>query len=95
MQVVAASNWERRNLMDLPSQTRVVRSLIGLLATISAGLTGAYDFTLKWNPSLAAGAADRVSIFTALQEQLGLKLEPRRKAVDVVAIKRIERPTEN
>jgi len=78
---------------------RLAGTLIALVDTFvddDTGLTDAFDFTLKWNPSLTdAAEPDRVSIFTALQEQLGLRLEPRRKAVDVVAIKRIERPTEN
>ena len=78
----------------------LARTLIVFMNTFvddETGVTGAYDFTLKWNPSLTgdAAGADPVSIFAALQEQLGLRLEPRRKAVDVVAIKRIERPTEN
>ena len=78
----------------------LARTLIVFMNTFvddETGVTGAYDFTLKWNPSLTgdAAGADPVSIFAALQEQLGLKLEPRRRAVDVVAIKRIERPTEN
>jgi uncharacterized protein (TIGR03435 family) len=78
----------------------LARFLIGSTNTFvddETGLPGAYDFTLKWNPTLTddTAALDRVSVFTALQEQLGLRLEPRRKPVEVVAIKRIERPTEN
>ena len=79
-------------------RTRGVRSLsANTFVDDETGLTGAYDFTLKWNPTLTddTAALDRVSVFTALQEQLGLRLEPRRKPVEVVAIKRIERPTEN
>jgi uncharacterized protein (TIGR03435 family) len=64
------------------------------LVTDETGLGGQFDLTLKWSPDGAA-AADGVSIFTAVQEQLGLRLEPRRTAVDVVAVKRLERPTEN
>ncbi|MGH9236685.1 MAG: TIGR03435 family protein [Vicinamibacterales bacterium] len=61
------------------------------------GLTGAYDFELKWTPSLGTDApsADAVSIFTAVQEQLGLKLEGGTAPLDVLVIDRIERPSEN
>jgi len=68
------------------------------------GLIGNYDFDLRWsldqmqrNPQVPAPAppADGPSIFTALQEQLGLKLEAAKAALDVVVIDRAEPPTEN
>jgi uncharacterized protein (TIGR03435 family) len=61
------------------------------------GLDGTFNVSLKWTPSLGtdAPAADAVSIFTAVQEQLGLKLESGTAPLDVVVIDRIERPTEN
>ena len=61
------------------------------------GLTGGYNALLKWTPALGADAppADAVSIFTAVQEQLGLKLEGGTAPLDVVVVDRIERPTEN
>jgi uncharacterized protein (TIGR03435 family) len=58
------------------------------------GLTGAYDFELKWTP-LSDPNSDNVSIFTALQEQLGLRLDSGTAPLDVLVIDRIERPSEN
>jgi len=61
------------------------------------GLSGPFNVLLKWTPSLGADApgGDVVSIFTAVQEQLGLKLESSTAPLDVVVIDRIERPSEN
>ena len=62
------------------------------------GLTGGFDIDLKWTPALGTDApagADAVSIFTAVQEQLGLRLENGSAPLDVLVIDRIERPSEN
>jgi uncharacterized protein (TIGR03435 family) len=57
------------------------------------GLSGGFDLALDWTPDELSAAASGTSIFTALQEQLGLKLEPARGPVDVIVIDRVERPT--
>ena len=59
------------------------------------GLTGNFDFDLTWRPEQGPAASDSngPSIFTALQEQLGLKLESTRDQVDVLVIDHIEPPT--
>jgi len=61
------------------------------------GLSGTFNVLLKWTPSLGTDTppGDAVSIFTAIQEQLGLKLESGTAPLDVVVIDRIERPGEN
>jgi uncharacterized protein (TIGR03435 family) len=61
------------------------------------GLTGKYDFTLEFVPALKA-ATDETggpSIFTAVEEQLGLKLEPAKEPMDVVVIDSMEQPAAN
>jgi uncharacterized protein (TIGR03435 family) len=58
------------------------------------GLTGNYDIELKWMP-LPDPNSNSVSIFTAVQEQLGLKLESGTASLEVLVIDRIEPPTEN
>jgi uncharacterized protein (TIGR03435 family) len=60
------------------------------------GLTGSYDFELKWAPGVAADpSGNGVSIFTAVQEQLGLKLESAIAPLDVLIVDHVERPTAN
>lgn len=61
------------------------------------GLTGRFDITLNVarRPTPGQTAADEPSIFTALQEQLGLKLVPDRAPLRTLVIDHIERPTEN
>jgi uncharacterized protein (TIGR03435 family) len=55
------------------------------------GLTGRFDFTLTWAPEGSTGT-DAPSIFTAVQEQLGLRLVPARGPVDVLVVDAAERP---
>jgi uncharacterized protein (TIGR03435 family) len=63
------------------------------------GLEGPFDFTLTYAPAAARGGGplsdDRPSIFTAVQEQLGLKLEAATAPVEVLVIDRVSLPTEN
>jgi uncharacterized protein (TIGR03435 family) len=70
------------------------------------GLSGAFDLDLTWTPeqvsagpegtqSQTAPSSDSVSLFTAVQEQLGLKLDAQRGPVDVVVIESAERPVED
>ena len=62
------------------------------------GFKGTFDVDLKWNPDEAAatpGTDTAPSIFTAIQEQLGLKLESSKGPVEVLVIDSVHRPSEN
>jgi uncharacterized protein (TIGR03435 family) len=64
------------------------------------GLPGKYDFHLEWAPDTAstfppAPDVGGVSIFTALRQQLGLKLEPRTASADRLVVVRAEFPSPN
>jgi uncharacterized protein (TIGR03435 family) len=81
----------------------------GLTIIDKTGRTEAFNATLEWTPDLApsppspgdagnpASLADTTgpSIVTALQEQLGLKLESTKGPVEVLVVDRVERPSEN
>lgn len=56
------------------------------------GIEGAYDFTLEWAPDgVSADGHPDASIFTALEEQLGLKLEVRETAVRILVVDHADR----
>jgi uncharacterized protein (TIGR03435 family) len=59
----------------------------------STGLTGNWDLDLAFVNQVQDANGDAPSLFTALEEQLGLKLEAGRAPVDVIVIDRLERPT--
>jgi uncharacterized protein (TIGR03435 family) len=64
------------------------------------GLAGAFDYELEFTPdnnqaAANAGADTGLALFTALQEQLGLRLESARGPVDVLVVQSAERPEEN
>jgi uncharacterized protein (TIGR03435 family) len=72
----------------------------GRLVVDETGLTGKYSFKLIWTPedphaATGEAGAGGPSLFTALQEQLGLKLEARKAPVDCVVIDHIEQPSPN
>jgi bla regulator protein BlaR1 len=58
------------------------------------GLSGRYDFVLHWNPDTDEDSTEP-SLSTALHEQLGLKLEPRKGPVPTLVIDSAAKPSEN
>ena len=105
---------------QLTAQALPVSALVKLLSeqqqdrliVDQTGLSGVYDFTLKWTPEGPQPAmfkgdgggppqpkttdeSSEPSLFTAMQEQLGLKLESRKAPVQVLVIDHVERPSAN
>jgi uncharacterized protein (TIGR03435 family) len=74
------------------SLLQLVISKAGAPVSDETGLTGTYDIQLRWSNEVAP-SDDRLSIYTALQEQLGLRLERRRVTTEVVVVDRLERAT--
>jgi uncharacterized protein (TIGR03435 family) len=58
------------------------------------GIPGAFDVDMSWRPETSTDPADaRPAFVTAMQEQLGLKLEPMRRQIEVLVIDSLDRPT--
>jgi uncharacterized protein (TIGR03435 family) len=77
-------------------------NIVGRPVVDKTGLTEKYDYVLEWTPDVAAAeSADSVpansgpTIFTAVQEQLGLKLESSKGPVDTIVIDHVDRPSAN
>jgi uncharacterized protein (TIGR03435 family) len=86
---------------------RWLSDVTGRTIVDKTGFTGTFDVKLEYLPEMAQNAKPMgdglpaavenaaPSVFTALQERLGLKLESERGPVEILVIDRIERPTEN
>jgi uncharacterized protein (TIGR03435 family) len=92
--------------VDVPSLAEELTGYAHRPIIDETGLNGVFDFTLDWTPDgggntpgPAPQSADNnttlPSFFTALREQLGLKLEPAKGPIEVLVIDRIEKPTED
>jgi uncharacterized protein (TIGR03435 family) len=88
------TNVATRDFISLMQRTFVDRPIVD-----ETGLTGRYDFLLKFAipdaPPLPEGVEAPPSLFTAVQEQLGLKLEPAKLPADFYVIEHVEKPSEN
>ena len=78
--------------MTLGSVASLLSTAAGRPVIDMTGLEGNYDFDLKFS---RATTDDAVSVFTAVQEQLGLKLEGATAPLDVLVVEHMERPTRN
>ena len=79
---------------NMPRLAEIFTGQVGELVVDRTGLSGEYDFTLEWVPGLNESTAGP-SLFTAIVEQLGLRLESGRLPIQAIVIDRIERPTQD
>ena len=93
----------RRGPRSVPSNgfTRLNSTMAELVETLSrhldrpvtddTGLEGSYSYSLEWSPGESTPENALPSIFTALQQQLGLKLEPEKGPLEFLVIERAEK----
>ena len=96
--------------LTMPVLATSLSRMLGQMVSDETGLKGMYDFTLTWTPDSPppgphpsgepappppAVGGDGPTIFTAVREQLGLKLDSRKAPVQLFVIDRLERPEEN
>jgi uncharacterized protein (TIGR03435 family) len=79
---------------DMATLARVLRARLGRVVYDRTGIGGFFDFQVNFAPDDSVNA-DTPSIFTALQEQLGLKLETQKGAVDVIIVDHADKPSDN
>jgi uncharacterized protein (TIGR03435 family) len=92
--------------MTLDTFVQILTAQLGRLVVNKTDLVGLYDVTLDYMPEQPIGTdgerssnqsldSNAPSIFTAIQERLGLKLESTKAPVDVIVIDSAQRPSEN
>lgn len=96
----APAGYIRRHPGHIDSNGATMRALAQYLAvdlgrpvTDETSLTGTHAFTLEWTPDNSHDSGP--SVFTAIEEQLGLRLESRKAPVETLVIERAEKPSDN
>ena len=82
------------NAMPIPAFLQYLAPKVNRVIVDRTGLTGNFDIELRWAPDDGQAIDPNMpSLFTALQEQLGLKLEATRAPVEVLVVDRLEQPS--
>jgi uncharacterized protein (TIGR03435 family) len=111
MMMFAANAQMHGQKVPMGELVRVLSNVMGRTVVDQTGFTGMFDFDMEFTPDQAlagvptpppmigvepkTGEGRGGTIFAAMQEQLGLKLEAGKGPVDVVVIESVERPTGN
>jgi uncharacterized protein (TIGR03435 family) len=99
-----APGWFSARSITMAELTSPLTQLMRRPVVDETGLAGEFDLDVFFQPEGLGGAlvgpppqsvSDAPALTTALQDELGLRLEPRRGPVDVLVVDRIERPTGN
>jgi uncharacterized protein (TIGR03435 family) len=84
---------------DMDSFAKILARKMELPVVNYTALAGIFNIKLYWTPESArpsdGGAMEGASIFTAIQEQLGLRLHSQKAPVEILAIDHVEKPSEN
>ena len=99
-----------RGLTTLTAQAVPISSLaqrlswqVGHTVLDMTGLKGNYDFTLQWKPDFSKSSPGEVNapqpsdsgVLPAIQQELGLKLEPPKALMEILVVDHVEKPSEN
>jgi uncharacterized protein (TIGR03435 family) len=103
--------WITAQAVTIANLAGELTQMLGHPVTDKTGLMGAYDFKLRFTPddrlqapggaapierpALPSSDSDEPSLFAAIQEQLGLKLEAGKGPVEIIVIDHVERPSGN
>ncbi len=84
----------KADALSMGSLARFLSRQAGRPVIDKTGVTGNYDVKLEWSPDPNPESA-AASIFSAIQEQLGLRIEATQAPVNFVVVESVERPSEN
>jgi bla regulator protein blaR1 len=99
---VASDRFVKASAKPIENLANALARQVGRPVIDRTGLTGNFDYNLEWSPDLSATPAPDVSgapanggvpLVTALQEQLGLKLDSSRGPNQVIVIDHLDHPT--
>ena len=94
---VNGQHYENLKNTSIAELTQILEFRVDRPVVDQTGLKGRYDFNLRWalDDGTATGANAAPGLFTAIQEQIGLKLEAVKAPADVLVIDKVERPGAN
>ena len=84
-----------RNVSMEEIMTAITNASLDRPVVDKTGLTRTYDATLTYTPNWREADLSDLNILNAVQEQLGLKLEPQKDNVEILVVDRVEKPSDN